>query len=70
MPLREQSVRAPLVRYTELEEQGLVETLYEGDDLLRITTHSRISYSENGEIKHFFKSVYTFIKFTSDIRFF
>lgn len=34
--MRKQSVRAPLVRYTELEEQGLVEMLHEGDDLLRL----------------------------------
>ncbi|KNH32450.1 hypothetical protein [Exiguobacterium acetylicum] len=34
--MRKQSVRAPRVRYTELEEQELVEMLHEGDDLLRL----------------------------------
>ncbi|ASI36865.1 hypothetical protein A0126_18800 (plasmid) [Exiguobacterium sp. N4-1P] len=35
--MRKQSVRAPrVVRYTELKEQGLVEMLHEGDDLIRL----------------------------------
>lgn len=34
--VRRQSVRAPIIRYTELEARGLVEALYEGDDLLRL----------------------------------
>lgn len=34
--VRRQSIRAPIIRYTELEETDLIEKLDEGDDLLRL----------------------------------